>query len=458
MGEIRDRQVWALGFFWSLILLILSMLMIPVPGWAAHLQEQLDEWNFLRTHFDARGVTLETVNTTDIGSDVNSEGRNKALVIGDIDLLLTLDTEKLVNWKGGTAFLYGLGLYGGNIAEGRDAQGANNISGANIWKLFEAWYQQNLFEERLSFLAGLYDVTSEFDVISSASELFVNSSFGTNPTFALSGKNGPSTFPNSSLGFRAQAKLTDNVTLRAVVADGVPGDPPDNPDTTSLKLRHQDGILVTTELAYYVGKPDPQETVGQGVGAERPRRLVFRRLGRAAAIQYDAKFALGGWFYTTDFDDLSKRDSAGNPVERNGTHGIYGLAEQLVYGEQGPGEQGLWLFGEVAYANPKVNRFSHYFGGGLVYRGLIPGRDFDETGFGFAIARNSSHYKDGQRQEGQRVSDQEVALEWTHAIHLSPALMIQPDVQYITHPGTDPTRNNALVLILRLELALNWFQ
>jgi porin len=194
------------------------------------------------------------------------------------------------------------------------------------------------------------------------------------------------------------------------------------------------------------------------VGAERPRRLVFRRLGRAAEIQYDAKFALGGWFYTTDFDDLSERDSAGDPVKRNGTHGIYGLAEQLVYGERGPGEQGLWLFGEVAYANPKVNRFSHYFGGGLVYKGLIPGRDFDETGFGFAIARTSSHYKDGQRQEGKRVSDHEAALEWTHSINLSPAFKIQPDVQYIIHPNTDPTRNNALALILRLELALNWFK
>jgi porin len=458
MSGKRNVQVWAAAFSLWLFWAMLSMFMAPVPGWAAHLQEQLDEWNRLRSHFDARGVTLETVNTTDIGSDVNQKGKTQALVIGDIDLLLTLDTEKLIDWQGGTLFLYGLGLYGGNLAEGRDAQGASNISAENIWKLFEAWYQQNLFEERISFLAGLYDVTSEFDVISSASELFVNSSFGTNPTFALSGRNGPSTFPNASLGFRAQAKLTDNVTLRAVVADGVPGDPPDDPNTMSVKLRQKDGILVTTELAYYVGKPDPQETVGQGVGAERPRRLVFRRLGRAAALQYDAKFALGGWFYTTDLDDLSKRDSAGKPVERNGTHGIYGLAEQLVYGEQGPGEQGLWLFGEVAYANPKVNRFSHYFGGGLVYRGLIPGRDFDETGFGFAIARNSSHYKDGQRQEGKRVSDQEVALEWTHAIHLSPALTIQPDVQYITHPGTDPTRNNALALIMRLELALDWFK
>ena len=433
-------------------------LLTPIPVWAIHLQEHLDEWDFLRSHLDARGITLKTVNTTDIGSDVNREGRNRVLAIGDIDFLLTLDAEKIIGWQGGTVFLYGLGLYGGNISEGVDAQGASNISAQNTWKLFEGWYQQNLFQERFSLLAGLYDVTSEFDVISSASELFVNSSFGTNPTFALSGKNGPSTFPNASLGFRAQAKLTDNLTIRAVVADGVPGDPPDDLNTMSVKLRKKDGILFTTEAAYYVGKPDLQQTDRQGVGAERPRRLVFRRLGRAAELQYDAKFAIGGWFYTTDLDDLSERDSAGNPVKRNGTHGIYGLAEQLVYGEQGLGEQGLWLFGQVAYANPKVNRFSHYFGGGLVYRGLIPGRDFDETGFGFAMARNSSHYKDGQRQEGQRVSDQEVALEWTHAIHLSPALMIQPDVQYIIHPNTDPSRNNALALIMRLELALNWFK
>ena len=458
MSGKRNVQVWAFAFSLWLFLAMLSMFMTPVPGWAAHLQEQLDEWNLLRSHLDARGVTLETVNTTDIGSNVNRKRNHRALVIGDIDLLLTLDTEKLFRWKGGTVFIYGLGLYGGNIAEGQDAQGVSNISSKNIWKLFEAWYQQSLFQERFSILAGLYDVSSEFDVISASSELFVNSSFGTNPTFAFGGENGPSIFPNVSLGFRAQAKLTENVTLRAVVADGVPGDPPDDPDTMSVKLRHEDGIFLATEAAYYVGKPDPQETVGQGVGVERPRRLVFRRLGRAAAIQYDAKFALGGWLYTTDLDDLSERDSAGNPVERNGTYGIYGLAEQLVYGEQGSGEQGLWLFGEVAYANPKVNRFSHYFGGGLVYRGLIPDRDFDETGFGFAIARTSSHYKAGQRQEGKRVADQEVVLELTHAIHLSPALMIQPDVQYIIHPNTDPTRNNALALILRLELALDWFK
>ena len=237
----RNHLGWIYGFVLGLCLLT------PNPGWAVHLQEHLDEWTPLRSHLAARGITLETVNTTDIGSDVHSEGSTKALVIGDIDLLLTLNTEQLIGWKGGTMFLYGLGLYGGNIAEGRDAQGVSNISGNNTWKLFEAWYQHNLFQERVSVLAGLYDVTSEFDVISSASELFVNSSFGTNPTFSLSGKNGPSTFPNAALGLRAQAKLTENVTLRAVVADGVPGNLPADPDTMSLKLRHKDGVFFTTE-------------------------------------------------------------------------------------------------------------------------------------------------------------------------------------------------------------------
>jgi porin len=448
---------YSLGCFYGCFVGVF-LLLAPISSWAIDGPEHLDEWKLFRSDLNARGVTLETVNTTDVGSNLNHEGRNKALIIGDIDLLLTLDTDKLIGWNGGTAFVYGLGLYGGNIAEGRDAQGVSNISGNNTWKLFEAWYQQNLLQERLSLLVGLYDVTSEFDVISSASELFINSSFGTNPTVALSGKNGPSTFPNVSLGFRAQAKLTENITLRAVVADGVPGDPPDNPDTLNLKLSGKDGILFATEVAYYVGKPDDQETDKQKVGLERPNRLVFRRLGRAAELEYDAKFALGSWLYTTDQDDLSKQDGAGNPLERDETYGFYALGEKRVYEEQGPGEQGLWVFGEVAYANPKVNRFSQYYGGGLMYQGLIPGRDLDQTGFGFAIVRNGRHYKDGQRQEGQRVSDQEIALEWSHAIYLSPALTIQPDVQYIIHPNTDPTRNNALVLLMRLQLTMNWFQ
>jgi porin len=79
-------------------------------------------------------------------------------------------------------------------------------------------------------------------------------------------------------------------------------------------------------------------------------------------------------------------------------------------------------------------------------------------GFGFAIAGNGSHYKSGQRLKGEGVTDQEVDLEWTYAVHLLPWFTIQPDIQYVINPNTDPTRRNGLLFGLRLELALNWLE
>lgn len=77
------------------------------------------------------------------------------------------------------------------------------------------------------------------------------------------------------------------------------------------------------------------------------RRLTYRRLGRAAELTYDRKYALGVWGYTTRLGDASQVDSAGNPVSRNGTYGLYGLAEQMVYHEPGDPLQGLTLNARV---------------------------------------------------------------------------------------------------------------
>lgn len=126
-----------------------------------------------------KGIRLETVNTTDVLSNVWGGMARGTEAPGNIDLNLTLDLDKLLGWKGGALFLYGLGDYGNNPSRDvGDAQGGSNIAAPNSWKLFEAWYQHNFLEEKLSLLVGLYDITSEFKVIREASELFVNGSFG----------------------------------------------------------------------------------------------------------------------------------------------------------------------------------------------------------------------------------------------------------------------------------------
>jgi porin len=419
----------------------------------------LDRWNQLRTGIRAAGIGLETVNTNDVLSTVSGGIRRGTDIDGDLDLLLTVDAEKLQGWKGGTFFLYGLGIYGNNPSQNvGDIQGVSNIGGRNDWKLFEAWYQQNLFRERFSILAGLYDVTSEFDVIRSSSELFVHGSFGTGPDLSLSGKNGLSTFPTTAVGVRVQGKFTENFTVRAAVMDGVPGDP-NHPTGTHVNLREEDGVFAITEAAYYRFLVPEADEQSQERG--RPsviRRLTFRRLGRAAELTYDGKYAFGAWGYTTSLNDLSQVDSAGNPVKRNGTYGLYALAEQMVYHERGDPRQGLTLYTRVGMTDPQVNRFAYFLSSGFVYTGLIPGRNSDQTGFGIATSWSSSHFETGSRNAGQPVTGTTNALEWTHSVYLMPTVIFQPDFQYIINPGSNPSIRNAFVAGFRLEIHMNWFK
>ncbi len=413
------------------------------------LNTALGTWKAFQSTMNDHGILVETTNTLDILSNVSGGIRRKTETVGDLDLLLTIDTKKLVSGWQGTLFVYGLGTYGDDPSKHvGDIQAVSNIAAPNTWKLFEAWYQQNLFE-RFSLLGGLYDVTSEFDVMVSSSELFVNSSFGTGAELAASGKNGPSTFPATSLGIRGQAIVTDGLMIRAVVADGVPGDPND-PHGTHIQLREGDGLFGAMEFAYYKFR---KGDIDKG----KPRRLTFRRVGRSAPLEYEAKAAIGFWGYTTSLDHLSKIDSSGEPVKRHGTYGMYGLAEYDVYHEHDDTDQELTIFGRAGMADPRVNRFSQYYGGGLVYTGLLPGRKFDQTGIGAAAAVNSKYYKRSQRRAGQQVDTAEIALEVTHSIFVNHNLFIQPDVQYVINPGTVPGRKNAFVLGVRLEVNFNWF-
>ncbi|TDI96625.1 MAG: hypothetical protein E2O76_11425 [Caldithrix sp.] len=98
----------------------------------------------------------------------------------------------MFGWKGASFFLYGLGNSGGNPSENvGDAQIVSNIEGPDTWKFYEIWIQQNLFLGKLSVLAGLYNLNSEFDVIETG-QLFLNSSHGIGPDFSQTGLNGRS--------------------------------------------------------------------------------------------------------------------------------------------------------------------------------------------------------------------------------------------------------------------------
>jgi porin len=98
-----------------------------------------------------------------------------------------------------------------------------------------------------------------------------------------------------------------------------------------------------------------------------------------------------------------------------------------------------------------VARIERYAGAGIVFAGgLLPARD-DAVGFAIAHARNGDPYRRSMQSTGDATTAAETAYELTWRIPFGNHFALQPDVQYIDDPGTNPALEDALVVMLRVE-------
>ncbi len=403
------------------------------------------DWGGLRSEWADRGIHVEGSYIGDVFANLDGGLDEDTAYLDALDLKLLLDMAELADWSGGNVLIRGLYNNGGSVsAHVGDIQGVNNIEAPRGFKLYEAWVQQNLLSNRLTVLAGLYDINSEFDVIQSAG-LFINSSHGIGAEFAASGLAGPSIYPFTALSVRLKTLLTPSLYFQAVVSDGVPGDPDDRNDN-ALIIRDEEGAFLAAEIGWYL-----LEGNGDSVGAKgfsTPARRQY--IGREVPASYKTKLALGVWGYTSDFEKL-RRANGQPPATSARDNGIYGLLDWNAYQEPHDEAQGLAAFLRLGYANNDASRFSFYGGAGLIYTGLVAGRDKDEIGLALAVARNSDYTKSVSTQA---LDDTETTIELTYRARLAPWLVFQPDVQYVINPGAVPTLQNALVIGVRLEINL----
>ena len=108
---------------------------------------------------------------------------------------------------------------------------------------------------------------------------------------------------------------------------------------------------------------------------------------------------------------------------------------------------------QLGFADPHRNQIGRYWGAGLNYTGLVPGRSHDVTGLAVASARNGGHFRRYMATvEGTPAEHAETVIEATYLAEVFPWLTVQPDLQYVIHPGTDPALDNALVAGVRVEI------
>jgi porin len=352
--------------------------------------------------------------------------------IGNLHLRGLFDLDRAWAWHDTRFFLDALWIHGGNPdAAPGDALGVDNLAAPHRAQIEEAWIERNFAGDRVSLLAGLYDINTEF-YRSQSGGLFLNSGLGIGTELGASGVEGPSTFPRTSLGVRFAYKPSENTVLRAAVLDGVPVI---RPDGRVRAFESGDGELYLMELA----------------SLDRPTQTQNKdqrwRIGRNAMLPaYQGKLAIGAWHYTTRFERLDPVD----PRPPTTASGAYAIVDRVVAHLAGDDGRPVSLFAQVGVGDPTVERFGKSASFGVVSMGAFSSRPNDEIGLAFVTARNGSPYL--RQQNDARLVRAESSVELTYLAQIGASFALQPDLQYVIHPNTDRSIPDAWVFSLRLEV------
>ena len=324
----------------------------------------------------------------------------------NIDVSLEWDMSKS-GIEGGTLFLYGLANNKSELSADLvgDLQVVSNIDNGEVYRMLEAWYQQEIGNTR--FKAGLIDLNSEFDAIDTAG-LFLNSSHGIGPDFSQTGEGGPSNFPTTSLAIMFETKVNEQFRIIGGLFDAVPNDP-NNPKRHKLAV--DEGVIYVGEMEFITSN--------------------------------NIRFALGGYKYSSKLDPLL------GGTAQTGHGGVYGTVEaELMDNVSG------WL--RVGLANSTLNPTSHYVGTGIVLSAPFEGRENDQLGIAIAAAMNGDDFKAQLFNDGSIAADGEYNIELSYRYQINDNLAIQPDVQYIINPGGTKDLKNALVLGIHLKVGFGF--
>lgn len=392
------------------------------PDWNA--ETLTGEWAGRRSAMFAQGYDLQLTYKLDLLYNTEPS-REKIYGLDNLDLKLNLDFEKINGSKGTTALLHILSNRGDKPAahSNRLPHGIDNIetpSNGNTTKLYQAWVQQNFLGEKISVLAGLYDLNSEFYATES-SAMFIHPTFGIGAEFAGTGKNGPSIFPTSSFALRVKTEPAPGYYLQAITLDGVPGDP-DNPQGTYIKFDEGDGALNVIEGGIPLG---------------------------AAETAHNNKLAFGIWQYTMQFDDILDVDANGNPVKRD-SRGIYAMVEKGFKYKPGSQEDDIKSFFRIGKTEGDTTQFDLAWSAGLVFTGLLAGREKDEFGIAYAQECNSEKYR---AASGNSVRA-EKSFELGYRYRAMPGFIVQPFVQYLLNHSEDISKDKTWWLGVRMEALL----
>jgi porin len=344
------------------------------------------------------------------GFDNLQGGLDTAHLLGSttLDLNLALDTQKLFNLRGGEFYidLEDHAFRNPSTQLVGDLQVFDKQNASPYLQICEAWYQQRLFDGKFRVKVGKIDENSEFSVIDNGLS-FINGSTQANPTIFMM----PTT--------------------------------PDPMPAIDAFFTPNDFYYASVGISYANRSDRFGDLVGDPASIQ-PAQSGFFFIGETGLkwtsdpwLGLDGNFKLGAWADTGKF----QRFDGG---QRQNAYGGYGILDQTFWqpaGEPigGRGVRGFLNFGQT---QDHVNPIDRNLGGGITWTGPLQSRPADIIGV-------SPQYAHIPPDAGLR-HPYELAIEGFYQWQLTPWAFVQPDLQYIVHPGG--AYHDALVASLRVQI------
>ncbi len=419
----------------------------PVTNAASSIQTSLGPFGDpggIRASPSAQGITYSFTYIGEVLGNSSGGIKQGATYEGRLDTNLDIDTGKVLGFPDGDFHaqilqIHGRGLSGNNV---QDLFIVSNIEAYPDTKLYELWYEQSFLGGKLLVRAGQLGADSEF-LISQTGTVFINSTFGWPASTSNDLPSSGPSYPVAAPALRVKAQPNDHVTLLAGVFDGDPAGPY-IPGVNSSLYQQRDPGGVNFRLQ------DPPLLIGEAQYAYNQEKEASGLPG-SLKLGYLHHFAA----FSTDDQPLVRN------VHYSGNDGVYGVLDQTIYRKPGTEDEGSGAFLRATYFPADRNLIDLYLDGGITYRGLLPHRSGDTIGVSVAYARVST---DVARQDAittaTLVRDYQAVIEGTYQLSIFPGFSIQPDIQYVIHPGahgvaipgTQTPIHNAFVLGLRTSL------
>ena len=398
---------------------------------------QLMSWSGFERQAVERGIDFTATYIGEVVANASGGIQRGAVYEGLFGLALELDLARLGLWENAKIHISSIYPHGRSPSARLtgDLLAVSNIDAWESFRLYHLWYEHNLFDQRLSIRFGQLAADEEFAGTNPGAS-FLNAAFGW-PAFisANTVNTGPAYFAPAS-GLRVRVTPTETTFFQAGIFDGdsfddLGGDPRPNESGTRFHLDAGQGLFAIAET---------------GLNLE----LSEHRL--------PGEYKAGIWYHSGSFESIAEAASVPNAIalpEHEGNHGIYLAAEQMVWREPSQDEQGLSLFARVGYSPPDRNLFEWVADGGMTYTGFFPGREHDTLGLGIVFARISDDLRRVERRTRAQVgspamiSDHEMVLEGTYMVYVNQYLSLQPDIQWVHHPGGSGAQSDAVVIALR---------